>query len=397
MRRKRLDSPHFLIRICIVMRKRVDSPHFLRGNVLYIWKRSDWPAFRRNAERMLSPLAEARLQQGQLLGLMARLGFELKQQAQLEALTEDVIKSSEIEGETLSRESVRSSVARRLGVDYGGVAIEDRRADGVVQMVLDATTDFDAPLSQTRLWSWHGALFPTGRSGMRSIKVATWRDDADGPMQVVSGSPDRERVHYEAPPAERVGHAMEQFVSWFNERREPEGLLRAGIAHLWFVTVHPFEDGNGRIARAIADKALAQSEQSPQRFYSMSSQIMRERRDYYDVLGATQKGDLDITEWLLWFLGCFTRAVDAAKILCAKILKKAEFWDHNAQLPFNDRQRKMLNALLSDFEGKLTAKKWAAMTACSIPTAQRDINELTAHGVLVRNPGGSKNTSYDLR
>jgi Fic family protein len=363
---------------------------------VYIWERPEWPHFTWDDARLLEPLAAARMKQGRLLGSMARLGFDLKLEAQLEALTEDVIKSSEIEGEVLDRESVRSSIARRLGVPAAAVASSDRRTEGVVEMMLDASENYDAALTPERLFGWQAALFPTGYSGLHKVRTGAWRDDADGPMQVVSGVIGRQRVHYQAPPAERLEAEMQAFLDWFNRRGEPEGLLRSGLAHLWFVTIHPLEDGNGRVARAIADQALAQSESSGQRFYSMSSQIRKERSDYYDTLERTQKGALDVTDWLVWFLGCFSRAIDGAEAASANVLRKADFWQRYAREPFSERQKAALNRFLDGFEGKLTAKKWAAIGKCSIPTAQRDINELVERSILRRNPGGSKNTSYDL-
>ena len=363
---------------------------------MYIWEQQEWPHLTWDDGRLLEPLAAASLKQGRLLGSMARLGFDLKLEAQLEALTEDVIKSSEIEGEVLDRNSVRSSIARRLGVPDAAVAPADRRTEGVVEMMLDATENYEALLTPERLFGWQAALFPTGYSGMHKIKTGAWRDDAEGPMQVVSGPIGRQRVHYRAPLAQQLDAEMQAFLDWFNRRGEPEGLLRAGLAHLWFVTIHPFEDGNGRVARAIADQALAQSEDSGQRFYSMSSQIRKERSDYYDTLERSQKGALDVTDWLVWFLDCFSRAIDGAEAACANVLRKADFWQRYAREPFTKRQKTVLNRFLDGFDGKLTAKKWAAIGKCSIPTAQRDINELVERGILRRNPGGSKNTSYDL-
>ena len=363
---------------------------------MYIWEQQNWPQFTWDDGELLEPLAGARLKQGRLLGSMASLGFDLKLEAQLEALTEDVIRSSEIEGEILDRDSVRSSLARRLGLPTAATAPADRRTEGVVEMMLDATENYGALLTSERLLGWQAALFPTGYSGMHRIKTGTWRDDAEGPMQVVSGPIGRQRVHYQAPPAQQLDAEMQAFLEWFNRRSEPEGLLRAGLAHLWFVTIHPFEDGNGRVARAIADQALAQSEDSGQRFYSMSSQIRKERSDYYDALESAQKGTLDVTDWLVWFLGCFSRAIDGADSACADVLRKADFWQRYAREPFTKRQKAVLNRFLDGFEGKLTARKWAAIGKCSIPTAQRDITELVERGILRRNPGGSKNTSYDL-
>lgn len=362
---------------------------------MYIWERPEWPHFRWDSSALADLLAAASHKQGHLLGQMQGLGFDLKLRAQVETVTEDVLKSSEIEGETLNRNSVRSSVARRLGVDYETMVASDDKTDGVVEMMLDATQHHDAPLTAERLHSWQAALFPTGRSGLRPIKTAAWRDDARGPMQVVSGAIGRERVHYEAPPATRVPEDMQRFLDWF-ARRTPQSLLRAGLAHLWFVTIHPFEDGNGRVARAIADQALAQLEESPQRFYSMSSQIRKERATYYDMLEQTQAGSLDITRWMTWFLECFTRAVDGADATCSQVLAKAGFWRKHEAVAFSERQKLVLNRYLDGFEGKLTAKKWAVIGKCSPPTALRDITELIERGVLKKNDAGGRSTSYDV-
>ena len=363
---------------------------------MYIWERPDWPRLTWDDGRLLEPLAAARLKQGRFLGSMARLGFDLRLETRLEALTEDTVKSSEIEGEVLDRDSVRSSIARRLGMPDAAVAPADRRTEGVVEVTLDATENHEALLTPERLLGWQAALFPTGYSGMHRVGTGAWRDDAAGPMEVVSGPVGRQRVHYRAPPARRLETEMRAFLDWFNRRDRPEGLLRAGLAHLRFVTIHPFEDGNGRVARAIADLALAQSENSGQRFYSMSSQIRKERSDYYDTLERSQRGALDVTDWMIWFLGCFSRALDGADEACADVLRKADFWQRRAREPFTERQKTVLNRLLDGFEGKLTTRKWAAIGKCSIATAQRDINELVRRGILRRNPGGSKNTSYDL-
>ena len=363
---------------------------------MYIWERANWPEFTWDDKRLIEPLATARLKQGQLLGGMARLGFDLKLEAELETLTEEVVRSSEIEGEILDRGSVRSSLARRLGVPEAGITSTDRRAEGVVQMMLDATQNYAQPLTAKRLFGWQAALFPTGFSGIREVLTGVWRTDANGAMQVVSGPAGRTHVHYQAPPAQRVESEMEHFLAWFNDRPKTDGLLRAGLAHFWFVTIHPFEDGNGRIARAIADQALAQAEGLGQRFYSVSSQIRKDRKQYYDSLEAAQKGELDVTQWLLWFLGCFSRSIDGAQTILTNVMRKANFWQRHAGEEFSSRQREVLNRYLQGFDGKLTAKKWAAMTKVSIPTVQRDINDLIERGILRRNPGGSKNTSYDL-
>ncbi len=363
---------------------------------MYIWERPDWPQFRWDADRLAKPLAAAHLKQGRFLGRMERLGLEFQCQAELRAVTEEALKNAEIEGEILRPESVRSSVARRLGVPDAAVGPEDRRVEGLVEMTLDATKNFAAPLTRERLFGWHAALFPTGYSGMQRITVGGWRADAEGPMQVRSGSVGHERVHYEAPPAARVETGMAGFLRWLNESPWLDGIVQAALAHLWFVTVHPFDDGNGRIARAIVDMTLARSENSGVRFYSLSSQIRRERSDYYASLERTEKDDLDVTEHLLWFIACFSRAIDAAEQAAGGVLRWAEFWQHRALTPFNERQRMVLNRFLGEFEGKLTAPKWKALAKCSLPTAQRHLKDLVDRGILVRNPGGSKNTSYGI-
>jgi Fic family protein len=328
---------------------------------------------------------------------MEALGFNLRAEATLQSLTEEVVKSSEIEGEVLSRDQVRSSLARRLGLDIGDLLPADRDVEGVVEMILDATEKYADPLTAERLLSWHAALFPTGRTGMEKITVGAWRDDSSGPMQVVSGPIGRERVHFQAPAADRLDVEMMAFFEWFNTKDLAlDPVLKAAVAHLWFVTIHPFDDGNGRIARAIADLALARSENSAQRFYSMSAQIREERKAYYDILEATQKGDLEITRWLGWFLDCLCRAFDGAETILCSVLKKARFWDKYADASFNERQRKVINLLIDGFEGKLSTSKWAKLTKSSQDTALRDIDALIKHGVLVKDPAGGRSTSYSL-
>ena len=362
----------------------------------YIWQRPEWPQFQQDTVRLANHLAHTRHIQGKLLGRMAALGFEMRSEAILRTLTEDVVKTSEIEGEFLAPDQVRSSVANRLGLDIGGLPAADRNVDGAVEMVLDATRNYTAPLTEERLFSWHAALFPTGRSGMRRIRVGQWRDDADGSMDVVSGPIGRQRVHYTAPPAERLGEEIAKFLEWFEDTKSMEPVLVAGVAHLWFVTIHPFEDGNGRIARAVADMALARSEESPERFYSMSTQIRLERNTYYDILEKTQKGGLDITDWQGWFLECLARAIENAQHTLGAVLTKAGFWEARAHESLNERQMKILNRLLDGFEGKLTSSKWAAMNRCSQDTANRDIRDLIDHGILVRSQAGGRSTSYEL-
>ena len=363
---------------------------------LYIYQRSGWPKFQWDREALTVPLAETRHRQGRLLGRMEGLGFALQKEAELETLTLDVVKSSEIEGERLDPEQVRSSIARRLGLDAGGTAPADRDVEGVVEMMLDATQKFAAPLTADRLFAWHAALFPAGRSGMRPIIVGAWRDDANGPMQVISGPVGKERVHYEAPAAPQLPDEIERFLAWANEPDGTDAVLRAALAHLWFVTIHPFDDGNGRMARAIADWQLARSEHSAQRFYSMSAQIRRERDDYYDILERTQKGSLDVTPWLSWFLACLGRAFDGTETTLAAVLRKARFWERAARLPVNDRQRLVLNRLLDGFTGKLTTQKWAILAKSSHDTALRDIQSLIAQRLLKKDEGGGRSTSYSL-
>jgi Fic family protein len=333
---------------------------------------------------------------------MRELGFEIQQQARAEVLIEDALKTSEIEGERLDPNAVRSSVARRLGLPSAGLpAIRNQHADGMVEILLDATMNHEQELTAARLFGWHAALFPTGYSGLREIQIAAWRDDREGPMRVVSGPIGREKVNYEAPPADRLESEMKNFFLWWGKsRNEIDGILRAGIAHLWFAAVHPFEDGNGRIARTLSDMALAQDENLSTRFYSMASQIMAERDEYYEVLEHTNKGNVDITEWLRWFLECMSRAILRSNELLFNIMQKARFWKHYAQTELNDRQRKAINSLLEagpgGFAGGMTNRKYAGMTHISRATAQRELADLVGKGILRPNPGGGRSASYDL-
>ena len=388
------------------------------GDYKYIWQASDWPDWRFDLAALAGPMADVSRAQGLLMGRLADVGMALRDQASLAALTEDVVKTSEIEGEQLNVESVRSSIARRLGVDIGALAPVDRHVEGVVEMVLDATANCQAPVTRERLFGWHAALFPTGYSGLSKIKVGGWRDDASGPMQVVSGLIGRQRVHFEAPPADRLETETSRFLDWLNGASNEHPLLKAGLGHLWFVTLHPFDDGNGRIARAIGDLLLARADGSPQRFYSLSGQIQRERKAYYDNLERTQKNlpganfraspeggrhrdvpdnrSMDVTEWLAWFLDTLHRAVDQAQYTLDAVLTKARFWQRWATTPLNERQVKLLNKLLDGFEGKLTSSKWASIAKCSPDTALRDINDLLARGVLRKSDAGGRSTSYEL-
>jgi Fic family protein len=364
----------------------------------YIHQRPEWPKFTWHQNALAQQLAAVRHRQGRLIGRMQALGFALREEAVLNTLTEDVLKSSEIEGEILDKDQVRSSIARRLGIEMGALTPADRDVEGVVEMMLDATQKYREPLTAERLFGWHASLFPTGRSGIARIIVGAWRDDRLGPMQVVSKAHrDRPKVHYEAPTASRLDTEMHSFLDWFNGEIAIDPVLKAALAHLWFVTIHPFDDGNGRIARAIADMSLARSEDSPQRFYSMSAQIRLERNAYYDMLERTQKGDdLDVTPWMEWFLSCLDRAFDGAETILAAVFRKAAFWNKHAAAPFNDRQRDILNRLLDGFEGKLTSSKYAVIEKTSPDTALRDITDLVARGILTKDEGGGRSTSYSL-
>ncbi|MDD3847624.1 MAG: Fic family protein [Syntrophorhabdaceae bacterium] len=363
----------------------------------YIHELSDWPHFFWDEKVLSRPLGLVRHRQGKLIGRMEALGFPLRVEAVLRTLTLDIVESGEIEGVLFDKQQVRSSIARQLGVDIGNTVPANRNVEGVVEMMLDATRNYDKPLTKDRLFAWHSCLFPTGRSGMNTIKVSAWRDDSKGSMQVVSGAVGHERVHFEAPAANRLESEMAAFLDWFNADDGTDLVLRAGIAHLWFVTIHPFDDGNGRIARAIADMILARSEGNPQRFYSMSAQIRSERDTYYRILEETQQGTLDITPYLEWFLDCLHRTFDNVDSTIGTVLKKASFWDTHEGEAFNDRQRLMLNRLLENFEGKLTSTKWAKLAKCSQDTALRDIIDLVTKEVLVKDPGGGRSTSYSLR
>lgn len=366
------------------------------GDCNYLWQAPDWPNWRYDLAALVGPMAEVSRAQGILIGRLADVGAPLRDKANLLALTEDVLRTSEIEGERLSVASVRSSLARRLGVDIGALAAVDRHVEGVVEMVLDATANCHAPMSRERLFGWHAALFPTGYSGLSKIQVAGWRDDANGPMQVVSGSIGRQNVHFEAPPAVRLEIESERFLAWLNGDSGEPPLLKAGLGHLWFVTLHPFDDGNGRIARAIGDLLLARADGSPQRFYSLSAQIQREPKAYYDILERTQKGTMDVTEWLVWFLDSLHRAVDQAQGTLDAVLLKARYWQQWATIPLSERQVKLLNRLLDGFDGKLTTSKWAAIAKCSPDTALRDISDLLTRGVLRKTAAGGRSTSYEL-
>jgi Fic family protein len=363
---------------------------------MYIYQQPTWPAFTWQHEHLEPLLGAVRHQQGRVLGHMEALGFSVQAEALLQTLTLEALKSSEIEGEILPSEQVRSSLARRLGIAVAGLVPAERRVEGVVEMLLDATQGFAQPVTAERLCAWQAALFPTGRSGLQRLQVGAWRTGAKGPMQVVSGAIGREQVHFEAPAAEMVAAEMTRFLTWFKARTPLDAVLKAGVAHLWFVTIHPFEDGNGRVARALTELQLARADASAQRFYSLSAQMRLERSAYYAQLEAAQKAGLDITAWLEWFLACLSRALRATEQTLAQVLAKARFWERHAAFPFNARQQRLLNQLLDGFEGKLTSSKWALIAKCSQDTATRDIQALLAQGILAREAAGGRSTSYRL-
>lgn len=363
---------------------------------MYIHQNSNWPNFTWNNDELFSAISNVRNLQGRLIGKMESLGFDLRNEAALETLTLDIVKSTEIEGELLNPEQVRSSIARRLGLDIPGIIASERNVDGVVDLMIDATQKFDQPLTTQRLFDWHSALFPTGRSGMHKIIVGNWRNDSSGPMQVVSGPMGKEIVHFQAPDSSFVAKEMDRFIDWFNNNKT-EPVLKAAIAHLWFVTIHPFDDGNGRIARAITDMLLARADGSRQRFYSMSTRIQLERKEYYNILEATQKGDLDISNWLIWFLNCLLNSLTSADLILSKVLNKAWFWKKHSTLIFNNRQQTMLNILLDGFDGTLTTTKWAKITKCSQDTALRDIQDLINKNILQKELSGGRSTGYELK
>ena len=363
----------------------------------FIHQLKNWPEFTWNSDDFMGLLSEARNQQGRLIGKMETLGFDLRNEAFLDTLTLDVIKSSEIEGEFLNPDQVRSSIARRLGMEIAGSVESDRNVEGVVEMMLDATQNCFEPLTADRLFDWHAAMFPTGRSGMYKITVAAWRKDTTGPMQVVSGAMGKEKVHFQAPDSELLEKEMNQFLAWFNGNKTIDLVIKAAVAHLWFVTIHPFDDGNGRITRALTDMLLARSDKSNQRFYSMSAQIRIERKQYYELLEKTQKGNLDITNWITWFLSCLINALKSTDTVLTKVLFKAGFWQKHINTAINDRQKKLLNKLMDGFDGKLTSSKWAKIAKCSKDSAIRDINDLIEKGILQKEAAGGRSTNYELK
>jgi Fic family protein len=362
----------------------------------YIYQNSSWPSFTWDINKLQYLLGEVRNQQGKLMGKMEAMGFELQEEALLNTLTIDILKSSEIEGEILNNDQVRSSIARRLGMDIAGLIASDRNIDGVVEMMLDATQNFTTPLSADRLFGWHNCLFPSGRSGIYKINVGQWRTDVNGPMQVVSGGYGKEKIHFQAPEAPLLETEMNAFLEWFSKENILDPVLKAGIAHLWFITLHPFEDGNGRIARAITDLQLCKADRSSKRFYSMSAQILLQRNEYYTLLEQTQKGGLDSTNWLLWFFESILAALNATNSTLEQVILKANFWDKQQNIAINERQRLMLNKILDNFEGKLTTTKWAKSAKCSSDSALRDIQDLIEKQVLIKETSGGRSSSYKL-
>ena len=371
-------------------------PHNLRRMKPYIHQKEDWPNFKWNNGEILTLLGKVRNLQGRIVGKMEDLGFNLKNEAVLETLTLDVLKSTEIEGEILDSDQVRSSLARRLGMEIDNPIFSERDVDGVVDMLLDATQNYNQKLTKERLFDWHFSLFPTGRSGMYKILIGKWREDSTGPMQVVSGALGKEKVHFEAPNSEIIDNEMIIFLEWLNSEQEIDPVLKAGLAHLWFITLHPFEDGNGRISRALTDLLLSRADGIPQRYYSMSSQIRIERKEYYNILEKTQQGTLDITKWLTWFLNCLLNSLKASESTLQKVLYKHKFWRKFDNISFNERQKIMLNKLLDGFVGKLTSSKWAKINKCSADTALRDIQDLMKKDVLQKEKAGGRSTNYEL-
>ncbi len=357
----------------------------------------NWPFFEWDSDKVYPLLTRVRHKQGRLKGNMEMLGFVMRNETTWSTLSDDVLKSTEIEGEFLKPDQVRSSVARQLGLKMPGLVKSDRNVDGVVEMMLDATQNYNKKLTRERLFAWHASLFPGGYSGLHKITVGQWRKGNKGPMQVVSGPMGRERIHFEAPDASKVNEEMKLFFFWFNSKLQIDSVIGSAIAHLWFVTIHPFDDGNGRIARALADMLLTRSDDDSQRFYSMSAQIMKERKAYYEILEKTQKGTLEITEWLIWYLNCFDRTLDVTEVRLKSVLKKNHFWDKHQNTEVNERQRRMINRLFDGFEGKLTSGKWAKMNKCSTDTALRDIQDLVKKKVLKQDEAGGRSTGYLLR
>jgi Fic family protein len=363
---------------------------------VYIYQQIGWPEFRWDNERVFAMLAEVRHRQGRWIGRMESMGFSLRNQAELSTLTEDVLKTSEIEGERLQTEQVRSSIARRMGLEIAAAMPADRHVDGVVEMLLDATRQYDRLLTEDRILAWQAALFPSGFSGLRRIRVGAWRNQQSGPMQVVSGPVGREKVYFEASDAQVIPQEMVRFLAWFNAPEAVDPVMKSALAHLWFVTIHPSIDGNGRIARAIGDMQLARSEQSPHRFYSLSAQIQAERAEYYRILETTQKGTLDVTEWVVWYLGCLDRAIANAGQTLGQVIRVAQFWESHRESVFNERQKKLMNMLLEGFEGHLTTSKWAKIAKCSQDTAYRDILDLIEKRILQKNDSGGRSTNYSI-
>ena len=364
---------------------------------MYIYEQSNWPIFEWNSETLLPLLSMVRNRQGKLIGKMGMLGFELRSEANLEILTQEIIKSTEIEGEDLDKQQVRSSIARKLGLNISGLIYSERHVDGIVDLMIDATKNYDKELTRERLFSWHSALFPNERSGRYRIIAGQWRDDSTGPMQVVSGALGKEKVHYQAPHALKIENEMTLFFDWFNREKKTDLVFKAAIAHLWFVTIHPFEDGNGRISRALSDMLLSQSDEQSYRFYSMSTQIRKERNFYYEILEKTQKGGMDITRYLEWFLNSLLNAIEYSDVILEKIIYKHYFWMKNAKLNLNSRQIKILNMLMDDFIGVLNTTKWANIGKCSQDTALRDIQDLIEKEILIKSDQGGRSTKYELK
>jgi Fic family protein len=364
-----------------------------KNKIMYLHERKQWWKFKYDNDKIVNLLGMVRAKQGLMLGRMTSLGFDFQNDAMLTTMSLELVRSSEIEGENLNLSEVRSSIARRLGINSAGIVPSSRYVEGIVEMLIDATQNYNEPLSNERLFGRHNVLFPTGRSGLYEIEVGKYRT---GDMQVISGAMGKERVHYQAPKPQRVEEEMNIFIKWFNENTEIDGVIKAAIAHLWFVSIHPFDDGNGRIARAITDMLLARSENCSHRFYSMSTEIKLMQKEYYEVLERTQKGNGDITEWIVWFLNCFDNALNSTETILSSVLEKNKFWEQHNGIDFNERQYKIINMLFDNFFGKLTSSKWAKIVKCSNDTALNDINDLVAKGILVKNKEGGRSTNYSL-
>ncbi len=364
---------------------------------IYIWQYPEWPSFTWNDSRLIALLSEVRNLEGKIQGMMGGLGFDVQSMTALNVMTEDVLRSNEIEGVILNSDKVRSSIAKHLGIDTAGLPQPDRYTEGVVQIMMDAVTNCNKPLTPERLFNWHAALFPTGRSGMYPITVGAYRTGGE-PMQIVSGAMGKEKVHYEAPPSDVVPDMMTDFLRWINsDNTVTDPVLKAAVAHLWFVAIHPFDDGNGRLTRTITDMQLAKADGFHLRFYSMSAEILREKKTYYEILEHTTSNSTDITEWLEWFLNTMKSSILRAEETVKRVVSKSSFWQRHREIPMNERQVKVVNMIWDGFTGKLTSSKWAKITKTSQATALRDITDLIEKGILIAAADGGRSSNYLLK